>query len=194
MGLYRNTEEGIVVNYLTVIIPTAGVSSLFIDGTNSFDFVYPHHNMAGYTVVVKRWDADKAQCIVTSDSAFTAITYGEGSAESYGYNAGTLVKNLNALPSFNNIYNGSGQVNKYTCAKTPFRFSMLISIKPTSLTWKFSEVSNLTSNLDVTQTNPVPVDSVEVNGRKYFEFTVDSNYVFSAPVPTMCPLLCRTSV
>ena len=189
MGLYRNTEEGIVVNYLTVIIPTAGVPTLLIDGTNSFDFVYQHHNMPGYTVVVKRWDADKAQCIVTSDSAFTAITYGEGSAESYGYNAGTLVKNLNALPSFNNIYNGSGQANKYTCAKTPFRFSMLISVKPTILTWKFSEVSNLTSNLDVTQANPVPVDSVEVNGRKYFEFTVDSNYVFSAPGTYYVPIV-----
>lgn len=188
MGLYRNTEEGINVNYLTIIIPTAGVPSLLIDGTNAFDHVYLHR-VPGYTVVVKRWDAEQAQCIVTSDSAFTAITYGEGSAESYGYNAGTLVKNLNALPSFNNIYNGSGLANKYTCAKTPFRFSMLISVKPTALTWKFSEVSNLTSSIDVTQANPVPVDSVEVNGRKYYEFTVDSNYVFSAPGTYYVPIV-----
>lgn len=188
MGLYRNTEEGINVNYLTLIIPTAGVPSLLIDGTNAFDYVYAHR-VPGYTVVVKRWDAEQAQCIVTSDSAFTAITYGEGVAESYGYNAGTLVKNLNALPSFSNIYNGSGQANKYTCAKTPFRFSMLISIKPTSLTWGFSKVNNLTSNADVTQANPVPVDSVEVNGRKYFQFTVDSNYVFSAPGTYYVPII-----
>lgn len=189
VGLYRNTAEGIDENYLTLIIPTAGMASLTIDGTNAFDHVYPHHHMPGYTVVVKRWDAEQAQCIVTSDSAFTAITYGLGSVESYGYNAGTLVKNLNALPSFNNIYNGSGQVNKYTCAKTPFRFSMLISVKPTSLKWEFSKVANLTSNVDVTQQNPVPVDSVNVNGRKYYEFTVDSNYVFSQPGTYYVPII-----
>jgi gliding motility-associated-like protein len=189
VGLYRNTVEGIQENYLTMIIPTGGMASLLIDGSNAFDHVYAHDHMPGYTVVVKRWDADQAQCIVTSDSAFTAITYGLGVTESYGYNAGTLVKNLNALPSFSNIYNGSGQANEYTCAKTPFRFSMLISVKPTVLTWRFSEVSNLTGNADVVQNNPQPADSVTVNGRKYFRFTVDTNYVFSQPGTYYVPIV-----
>src|SRR5690606_32922228 len=124
-----------------------------------------------------------------SDSAFTAITYGLGSVESYGYNAGTLVKNLNALPSFNNIYNESGIENEYTCAKTLFRFSMLISVKPTVLTWKISQVSNLSPATDVTQTNPVPVDSVEVNGCKYYGYTVETKYVFSQPGTYYVPIV-----
>ena len=189
VGLYRNTEESIEVNYLTLIIPTAGVSSLLIDGNNIFDHVYAHPNLPGYTVVIKRWDADTAQCIVTSDSAFTAITYGLGSVESYGFNAGTLVKNLNSRPSFNNVYDSSGIANDYTCAKTPFRFSMLLSLKPATLTWQFSKVANLTSSRDVTQQNPVPVDSSIVNGRKYFRFVVDSNYVFSAPGTYYVPIV-----
>ncbi|TWI84509.1 right-handed parallel beta-helix repeat-containing protein [Chitinophaga japonensis] len=189
VGLYRNDLEAIATNYLTLIIPTAGMTSLTIDGVNTFDYVYAHPNLPGYTVVVKRWDAEQAQCVVQSDSAFTAITYGLGSVESYGYNAGTLVKNLNALPSFNNVYNESGVENEYTCAKTPFRFSMLISVKPTALTWKFSQVSNLAPATDVTQTDPVPVDSVMVNGRRYYEFTVDSNYVFSEPGTYYVPIV-----
>ncbi|WP_188316202.1 gliding motility-associated C-terminal domain-containing protein [Chitinophaga agrisoli] len=188
VGLYRNTQENIEVNYLTLIIPTAGVPSLLIDGTNNFDHVYPHPNLPGYTVVVKRWDADTAQAIVTSDSAFTAITYGLGSVESYGYNAGTLVKNLNTQPSFSNIY-GNGSASDYTCAKTPFRFSMLISVKPTTLKWELSKVSYLDPNADVLQTNPVPEDSVEVNGRKYFRFVINSNYVFSQPGMYYVPIV-----
>ncbi|MBO9728271.1 MAG: right-handed parallel beta-helix repeat-containing protein [Chitinophaga sp.] len=189
VGLYRNTREAINVNYLTLIIPTAGVSSLLIDGSATFDHTYPHPNATGYTVVVKRWPAAPAQCTVSSDSAFTAITYGLGSVESYGYNAGTLVKNLNILPSFNNVMNNSGQNNTYTCAKTPFRFSMLIPVKPTSITWKFSQVANLAPKTDIVQNNPVPVDSMISNERKYYRFTIPADYIFSKPGLYDVPIL-----
>ncbi|NLR59502.1 T9SS type B sorting domain-containing protein [Chitinophaga polysaccharea] len=189
VGLYRNTQEAIDINYLTLIIPTAGVSSLLIDGSATFDHTYPHPNATGYTVVVKRWPAAPAQCNVSSDSAFTAITYGLGSVESYGYNAGTLVKNLNILPSFNNVMNNSGQNNTYTCAKTPFRFSMLIPVKPTSITWRFSQVASLAPNKDIVQNNPVPVDSMVSNERKYYRFTVPADYIFSKPGMYDVPIL-----
>ncbi|SJZ49486.1 gliding motility-associated C-terminal domain-containing protein [Chitinophaga eiseniae] len=182
VGLYRNTVESINTNYLTLIIPTGGLSSLRIDGSNVFDHTYAHPNYTGYTVVVKRWDADAAQCNVIADSAFTAITYGLGSVESYGYNAGTLVKNLNILPAFSNVLNpSSGSNNTYTCVKTPFRFSMLIPVKPTKLTWKLSAVKNLTPAVDVVQTNPVPKDSLIANERTYYRFVLPDEYVFSAP-------------
>ncbi|HAN66220.1 MAG TPA: hypothetical protein DCQ34_08160, partial [Chitinophagaceae bacterium] len=95
IGFYRNTEENITQNYLTLIIPTNGVTSLRIDGSATFDHTYAHPNLPGYSVVVKRWSAAQAQSRAVSDSAFTAITYGLGSVESYGYNAGTLINNLN---------------------------------------------------------------------------------------------------
>jgi hypothetical protein len=49
-----------------------------------------------YSVVVKRWTSAKQQVRVECDSNFTGITYGLGSVESYGYNMGTLVRNLRA--------------------------------------------------------------------------------------------------
>ncbi|HVI43521.1 MAG TPA: gliding motility-associated C-terminal domain-containing protein, partial [Chitinophaga sp.] len=189
VGLYRNKVEAINVNYLTLIIPTGGLTSLLIDGSNVFDHTYAHTNANGYTVVIKRWPSAAAQCTVTSDSAFTAITYGQGSVESYGYNAGTLVKNLNILPAFSNVFNTSGGGNTYTCAKTPFRFSMLIPVKPTSITWKFSEIGNLAPRTDVLQNNPVPVDSIVANGRKYYRFVVAADYKFSAPGTYYVPIL-----
>ncbi|MBC9932629.1 gliding motility-associated C-terminal domain-containing protein [Chitinophaga qingshengii] len=189
VGLYRNTVESINTNYLTLIIPTGGLSSLRIDGTNLFDHTYAHPNLSGYTVVVKRWDAAAAQCNVVSDSAFTAITYGLGSVESYGYNAGTLVKNLNILPAFSNVLNPStGSNNTYTCVKTPFRFSMLIPVKPTVLTWKLSAVKNLTPAVDVVQNNPVPKDSITANERTYYRYVLPDDYVFSAPGTYYVPI------
>ncbi|SFE06455.1 gliding motility-associated C-terminal domain-containing protein [Chitinophaga sp. CF118] len=189
VGLYRNNVEVIVTNYLTLITPTAALSSILIDGVNTYDYSYDHPNKPGYTVVVKRWPAAKAQCIVTSDSAFTAITYGLGSAESYGYNAGTLVRNLNMKTSFNNTYDSSGTPSKYTCAKTPFRFTAMLPIIPKTLTWQLSKVSNLIPAADVTQTNPVPVDSLEANGKKYYKFTLSGDYMFTTPGMYYIPVL-----
>lgn len=179
LGFYRNTEEGIVTNYLTLIIPTNGVSSLKIDNSTLFDFKYPHPALPGYTVVVKRWDAAKAQSYVESDSAFTAITYGLGENESYGYNAGTLVRNLNTRASISNVNNGTGAANDYTCENTPFRFTFISTQRPTSLQWNISKVSNITPAADVTQDNPVPVDSFMANNKKYYRFAIDADYSFS---------------
>jgi IgGFc binding protein len=83
VAFYRNTREAIYTNYVTLIIPTAGVPSLRIDNSSVFNHTYPHPNKPGYTVVVKGWQAAQTQTNIVSDSSFTAITYGLGSAESY---------------------------------------------------------------------------------------------------------------
>lgn len=175
---YRNNLSAIDVNYLTLIISTGGLTSLTIDGSAIFDHTYPH-SRPGYTVVVKRWAAGIGQSFVQSDSAFTGIVYGLGNVESYGYNVGTLVKNLNAIPAITNTLAVPGGTSSYTCKKTPFRFTILIPLKPTQLTWQFSQVPGLSSSSDVVQNNPAPVDSTVINGRMYYRFTVAQDYTFS---------------
>jgi gliding motility-associated-like protein len=180
VGFYRNSDESITVNYLTLIIPEAGVSSLLIDGSPLFNHSYAHPNLPGYRVVVKRWPAAKAQCIVQSDSAFTAITYGLGSVESYGYNAGTLINNLNVIGAIHNTLDTGSVTNEFTCVNTPVELSMLIAYKPNQLVWKLSALgSAITPNTDVTMTNPVPVDSVLVKGVPYYKYTLPQTYNFS---------------
>lgn len=178
-GFYRNTEEAIEVNYLTLIIPTGGVSSLKIDGSGTFDNTYAHPALPGYTVVVKYWDAEKAQSTIISDSAFTAITYGLGESESYGYNAGTLVRNLNTRSSFTNVHSDSTSVSDHTCVNTPFRFSFITTQKPASIIWGLSAVSNISPSADITQTSPVPVDSFIANNKKYYRFVIKQDYSFN---------------
>lgn len=182
VSLYRNTEYNILAQYLTLIIPSNGVNSLTIDGSNTFDYVYDHPNRAGYKVVVKRWDpAANAQAFAKSDSAFTAITYGLGSAESYGYNAGTLVKNLNVFPSISNVYNTLATANAYTCDTTPVRISVLSTVQPQVIEWKLSTIPQLSPNADVTQNNPTPTATVVMSGVTYYQYTLPVEYRFTAP-------------
>ncbi|SJZ49527.1 gliding motility-associated C-terminal domain-containing protein [Chitinophaga eiseniae] len=179
-GFYRNNREFITVNYLTLIIPTGGIGSLLIDGSPLFNTSYPHPNLTGYSVVVKRWTAAQAQCIVTSDSAFTATTYGLGSVESYGYNAGTLINNLNAVGSIHNEYDTSKATNDFTCTQTPVQLSILMAYKPTKMVWKLSLLgAAITPNADVTVNAPVPVATVVINGITYYKYTLPGSYKFT---------------
>lgn len=177
IAFYRNTEQAITVNYLTLIIPANGVPSLVLKDAGAlqtWDVNIAHPNLAGYRVMVKRWASAKRQVTVTSDSAFTAITYGQGSVESYGYNAGTLVKTL--VPRIGPIVHpsaiDSGSVSEFTCAGTPFYFNIYIPLKVTSLTWHFSKVPGLSITSDSVQINPEPIDSAFMQGRWFYMFTV----------------------
>lgn len=187
VGLYRNTKSAITTQYLTLIVPTPGLTSLLIDNSNTFDYTYAH-SQPGYTVVVKRWaPATNAQVIVSCDSAFTAITYGLGSVESYGYNAGTLIRNLNGYPSFVNTL-GSASTSDYTCANTPFNISVLINREPTRLVWSLSDVPQLSPNTDVEQIDPVASGTTIINGNIYYEYELPGTYTISEPGIYVVPI------
>ncbi|MEP7163151.1 MAG: PKD domain-containing protein [Ferruginibacter sp.] len=194
IGFYRNNREAITVNYLTLIIPTTGVSSLTVDGSSAFSYTYIHPNLPGYTVVIKRWTSAQAQAIAQSDSAFTAITYGLGSVESYGYNAGTLINNLSALGSiYNTSATGSGVTeHPFTCTKTPVQLSVLLGYPtpPTKIVWQLSLVGGgLSPNTDVIDNSPTPVGSQLVNGVTYYKYTLPGNYTFTTAGTYRIPIL-----
>ncbi|WP_158513033.1 gliding motility-associated C-terminal domain-containing protein [Flavisolibacter tropicus] len=181
-GFYRNTQEKIDVNYLTLIIPTNGLKTLTIDGvTNAYSYSYPHPNLAGYTVVVKRWRAEQKQCVVQSDSAFTGITYGIGVAETYGYNVGTMINNLSGMPFLRNLFNPNPGANLFTCLNTPVQLSVLLRYQPTRLQWKLSALKDtITPAIDV-DTPPVLAGMETVNGNSYYKYTLPQTYMFTIP-------------
>ncbi|MCZ2223231.1 MAG: gliding motility-associated C-terminal domain-containing protein [Chitinophagales bacterium] len=191
-GFYRNTVESIQVNYLTMIVPTNAMPSLKIydNGVQQTpDYTYSHPangttSLKGvnYTVVIKRWTSAQRPVRVECDSAFTGITYGLGSVESYGYNMGTLVKNLRATGSGAPASSTTGLIPSYTCANTDTKITTRISVIPTSITWQFSNVPNVTPNTDVVENNPTPSDSAyDANGDKVYFFSLPQNYIFTAP-------------
>ncbi len=175
---YNTNESAITSNYINVVISNGGFPSLRIDGGSTFTDVFPHPNLPGYTCVRHNLGSAASQHIIESDSAFTAITYGLGSVESYGYNAGTLVKNLNGIPFITNTL-GNSESSSYTCTGAPFRFSVYIPLKPTSITWEFSNVANLNPNVDSVQTSPAPVDSIFSNGRWLYRYEIQHTFTFT---------------
>lgn len=179
-GVYNTKNDHITVNYLTIIIPNNGIASLRVNGATipaSQRIVHP--NNSAYTVVAKRLIGPAAQYLIESDSAFTAMIYGSGTFESYGYIAGTLINNLNSIGSIENIYNVSGQPNSFTCPKSPFQFTIKTAYKVSSLQWLFSQVPGITPAKDTTISNPVPSDSQIIHGRKYYTYPLTGDYIFS---------------
>ncbi len=186
-AFYRNNKESISVNYLSIVIPTAGLASLTIDGSSSFTYTQAHPQKAGYTIVVQRWGSGAGQSIAKSDSAFTGIVYGEGSVESYGYNAGTNLNNLAAVSSVRNTPDTNSIVKShpYGYVGTPTQISALIAYKPNKIVWKFSAltpagfVSPMPSP-DPVVVNPVPYDSVLIGAAWFYYYLCPGGpYTFS---------------
>ena len=185
---YTTNENAITSNYVNVVIPTAGLTSLTIDGSSTFTHVFPHPSLTGYSSVRHNLGATAGQHIIQSDSAFTAITYGLGTTESYGYNTGTLVKNLLVQSTITNTLATPGTNAPFTCPGAPFRFVATLAVIPTQLVWKLSMVQNLTPNTDVTQVNPTPFNTFVSNGQTFYQFSIPADYTFSAVGQYVVPI------
>ncbi|MBP9187758.1 MAG: PKD domain-containing protein, partial [Bacteroidia bacterium] len=193
---YRNDQYNIDANFLTITLPTGGLSTLKIDGTsiNSISatdkYVGPHPNKVGYSIVTKRWTTStpggiKGQSVATCDSAFTGIVYGLGSVESYGYNAGTNLENLSALPGYYNTTDTSAitTVHPNGFFNIPMNIGAYFAYKPTNIVWKLSALNSVISSptpplADLTQSNPTVLDSVLIASAKYYLYRLPGMYTF----------------
>jgi len=178
---YNTRNQAISLNFVNIIIPTPGVNSLLIDGVPPDPTEYISHPVnTNYSVVVKRLPGAAAQHSISSDSTFIATNYGAGITESYGYNVGTLVNNLNAYDQIKNTFNTTGNTDTFTCPKTPFRIFVKLAHQPTSIHWKLSQVTGIIPNTDSIINNPVPVATQTINGRSYNTFTLQQDFSFAA--------------
>lgn len=206
VGFYRNTETSIASNFVTLIIPTAGVASLRIDGVLfsnqtplSSVHSYPHLRNAlvgkDYTVIVKGWASQNTQTIITSDSAFNVLTYGLGGAESYAYSGGAFINNLNYTSGIMNVPlpNSPPIAAQFAGTNTPFNLGVLLRYIPTKILWKFSQKTpaNTLASIpdgvapDVNTTQDFWMDpavnffkdSPVINGIKYYRYLLPDSFV-----------------
>lgn len=177
---YSTRNQAIDLNFINIIIPQAGLASLRIDGTapTASEFI-THPNNSNYVVVVRRLLGLAAQHSVISDSVFVASVYGVGFLESYGYNMGTYVNNLNAYSGIKNTLNTNNQVDTFTCPKSPFRLQIQLAYRATNIHWKLSQVAGLTPNTDSIIANPLPMDSLFINERKYYSYSLQQDFIFN---------------
>lgn len=177
---YTSSKFGIDYVYSNITVPTAGVASLLVDGAPlPAAQIKVHPNNPSYSVAFANLGNMDAQHTITSDSAFTAIVNGIGYFESYGYNVGTLINNLNFYSEIRNTGNTNNQPDTFTCKNTPIRLFLKIASPLTSIHWKLSLVPGLFPNVDSIINNPVPVTNQLINGRTYYVYTLQQDFTVS---------------
>ncbi len=168
--------------YTNIVLPTAGVASLRVDGAAlPASQIIPHPNYPSYSVALARFIGPAAQHTITSDSSLNATIYGLGNYESYGYNAGTLINNLNYYSEISNALNTSGNTDTFTCPKTPVRLFIKVGQQANSIHWKLSQVAGMVPNTDSIIVNPVPIRTESINGRTYYVYTLQQDFTFANP-------------
>ncbi len=114
---------------------------------------------------------------ITADTSFSAIVYGYGNVESYGYNGGTNVRDLYQYVTLQNQF---ASVNfPATCKNTPFNFSITLPYQATSLTWDFNNNPSLTPNAQVVNNAPLPDSSFVRDGRTLYLYKLNGTYSFT---------------
>ena len=113
---------------------------------------------------------------IKADTSFSAIVYGYGQVESYGYNGGTNIKDLYQFVSLQNQY---ATINfPATCINTPFKFSITLPYKPTSLSWDFSDNPLLSPNNSVVSNSPVYDSSFTRDNRTLYVYKLPDYYKY----------------
>lgn len=136
-------NTNITSHYVNVIIKNTGtaLSSLRIDGVvpaaifnpiGVTNYVYAQINLTGTTT------AANPDHRIVSDSGFIAIAYGYGNVESYGYNAGTNVKDLLTQTQIETEF--GIETTPSVCSGSPFRFKISLPYQPDSIFWNLSKL------------------------------------------------------
>ena len=172
-------NTNITRHFLNIIIKTSALSSLTIDGApyTSVPVAIPSTSYSYLQEEVTASTNINPAHRIRSDSGFIAIAYGYGNVESYGYNAGTNVRDLYQFISIQNQY---ATVNfPAACKNSPFYFSMTFPYQPTQVIWNFN---GLFPN-DTLGPTPAPMyDSTWfVNGRQLFRYKLPAPYTIGTP-------------
>lgn len=177
---YTSRKSGIDYVYVTIHAPTAAINSLKVDGnTLPSSLIIPHPNFPSYSVGIIRLIGPAAQHTITCDSAFTATVYGLGNYESYGYNVGTLINNLNNYSAIQNTFNTNNTVDTFSCPKTPMKLFVKLAYPANSIHWKLSQVAGITPNTDSIISNPTLLRTEIINGRTYYVYSLQQSFTFA---------------
>ncbi len=164
----------ISAHFINVIIPTNGVASFRLDNIPRVSSFIPHPQLPGYSYAQlgAAQGVVAGQHTILSDSGFNAIAYGYGAAESYGYNAGTNIKDLFQTIIIKNPF---GTVAfPATCVNTPFNIAITLPYQATKLVWDFKGTfPNITTN------NPVADSNFLVDGKTVYLYRLTTPYIYN---------------
>jgi gliding motility-associated-like protein len=177
ISFYVSRKMTIDYAYANIILPTNAISSLRVDNVAvPSTQIITHPFLPNYSVALTRFIGPAAPHQITCDSNVLATVYGLGNFESYGYNAGCNIENLNNISEIKNTFSSSSIADSSTCTKTNFRIKLKLAYAVNSITWKFSQVPGITPNVDSIQINPIPIATEIINGRTYYVYTLNQDF------------------
>ena len=208
--------------YINVIIPNAGVNSFKIDGrsgntivdTGSSSYATAYGTTSNSTVIkafvkhpgdpnysyAKFHVSYPAPHTISSDTTFNSIAYGESQGESWGYNAGTAIKNLSTPVIWENPNSSVPSVdssggNVITCVGNPVQVHIALPYAPNevdSIKWSDGN-NNIISpfsydsigKIDTVTLSPLLTQAhydgtVLVGGETYYIYSSPVKFTFSA--------------
>ncbi|MCA6488323.1 MAG: IgGFc-binding protein, partial [Chitinophagaceae bacterium] len=173
-------NTNVALHYVNVVIKKKFTASVRINGTApTANFInIPNSEYAYLQADLSTSSAINPVHRIVADSNFTAIVYGYGDVESYGYNGGANVQDFVPQPTLQNPFNriDSG----YTCVNTPFTFSIPLNYQPTTIQWDFTLAPRITPNGVINQTANITSDSVVMyNGQTIRYYSPGITYQFN---------------
>lgn len=168
-------------HHLHVIMKNGGtaLSSFKLDGVNvptsqwTVHPADPAYSYAYFSNVAQGYHT------LSSDTGFNALAYGYADAETYGYSAGSNIKDLYQYVSVANEY---ATVDfPAACKGSPFYLSMTFPYQPARIEWQFNGLFP-----DITIAAPSPTSSTVVNGRTLYKYQLTGT--FSVPQTGTYPI------
>ena len=170
--IFTSTRQAITAQYVNVLIPTQGANTFKINGSSVMGFI-PMPGNPNFSYLRHQFPSGDNSYTLVSDSGFNATCYGLGNVETYGYSAGTNVRDLYQYVS---IDNGNTTVNfPATCKGTEFNFSMTFPFQPTQIRWEFNGLFT-----DVTMNSPAYSSTFFVNGKQLYQYSLPGTYTINA--------------
>jgi gliding motility-associated-like protein len=163
--------------FLNIVIQTSAAPSFKINGTTPGPGIgifqpIPGTNYSYLQANITSLASSNPVQTLAADSSFSAIAYGYGNVESYGYNAGTNVRDLYQFVTLRNEFASVDFPS--TCVNTPFHFAITLPYQPLSLEWKFNGAFP-----DVQQSNPVHDSSYKVDGKTLYRYPLPNSYQYN---------------
>ncbi|MEO6849635.1 MAG: PKD domain-containing protein, partial [Mucilaginibacter sp.] len=135
--LYSTNNYQIFKNYINVVIPTDAVATFTIDGAPpNANFIFaqvPGNPLYSYIQI----PVSVGTHHIKASKGFNAIAYGFGNLESYGYAAGTSLKDLNEYIALNNPLTNSSQSDG--CSAVTYKIQVTLPFQTTNIKWDFKD-------------------------------------------------------
>ncbi len=191
VSMFLSPKNAIKEQNVNIVIKDEGIPSFKING-NLPSASFKSIGTTGYSYLQESFNVSPSQYLgiqMTSDSGFNAFCYGFGQFESYGYSAGTNVRDLNQYISIKNEF--SSVAFPATCKDAPFKFSVTLPFKPLRIQWKFNNSKDiLEENKSVAVDPPAisnngqPIEPTSITksitdpNKELYVFQLDKKYLF----------------